>query len=194
MNNSKYSEMVSTDGNAQEFIFDKMLGEYAFIDLVRVIEVTGKTLTVQSLLLGRQDSGEGIDNLPIYNIPFLRLQRGASAVVMDPEIGDVGLMATCDKDISISKKTKKDSVPPSGRMHSKIDGVYLTGVYSLNQEPTQYVRFNDSGIDIKSPRAVNINGLQVLSDGRLQLVNGVIVDTHVHSGVESGGANTKGPQ
>lgn len=35
-----------------------------------------------------------------------------------------------------------------------------------------------------APGGFNLNGLKILSDGRLQLVDGSIVDKHTHGGVE----------
>ncbi|MFM3901085.1 Gp138 family membrane-puncturing spike protein, partial [Klebsiella pneumoniae] len=41
-----------------------------------------------------------------------------------------------------------------------------------------------------APGGFNLNGLKILSDGRLQLVDGSIVDKHTHGGVEPGGSST----
>lgn len=191
---SDIAKFFSSDGNNQEFIFLSLLNEFSFIDLVKVIDVKGKLLTVKSMLCHSYDNGKRIENEPIYGIPFLQLRRGNSAVVMDPAPGDIGLMAVCDKDISAVKESGADGVPPTDRRHGKTDGIYLTGIASLNVEPEQYVHFTDSGINIKSPGSVNINGLKILPDGRLQLTNGVIVDTHIHGGVESGGSESGGPR
>lgn len=63
----------------------------------------------------------------------------------------------------------------------------------LNGNPTQYVEFSDK-INIISPSGINLNGVTIHPDGRLELVTGVIVDTHVHGGVESGGDTTSTPE
>jgi hypothetical protein len=185
---------LSSEGNTLDYIVRQLLGNLFFIDIVKVEAVTAGLLTVRSLLPGQYDGSEVMQRQSIENIPFLRLQRGGSAVIMDPQPGDIGLMAVCDKDISDVKTTHKDALPASLRRHNAADGIYLTGISLLNQEPAEYIHFTGNGINIKSLGNVTINGLTVLPDGRLQLVNGVIVDTHVHSGVESGGSQTQGPQ
>ena len=60
----------------------------------------------------------------------------------------------------------------------------------MNGEPTEFVEFTGNGINIKSPGVVNINGLKILANGKLQLVDGSIVDGHDHGGVISGGSRT----
>lgn len=147
----------ASEGNASESIFRSLMGRMAFIDVVRVEAVDGEYLTVRSLLQGLTTEMTKIESQQIYDIPYLRLKRGNSAVIMDPVVGDIGLMAICDKDVSSIKESKTDSVPSSLRTHSKADGVYLTGIASLNPGPVQYARFTESGIDIVSPVNVQVS-------------------------------------
>jgi len=195
---------VSSEGNALSFSLRNMIGQYSFIDIVRVTEITDDTLTVISMLHGLTTDNAKIDNEPIYGVPYLRLQRGSSAVIMDPVVGDVGLMAVCDRDITNVKATKTDSVPNTKRTHSVSDAVYLTGIGSLNTDPDQYVKFNDGSIDIVSPNVVNITAPSVNVKGDVSVDGsitstgettaiGIPLSTHVHGGVESGGSKTSSP-
>ena len=192
---------VSSEGNALAFSLKNMIGQYSFIDIVRVVEVTGSTITVISLLHGLTTDSTKIENEPIYGVPYLRLQRGASAVIMDPVADDVGLMAVCDRDITNVKATKTDSAPNSKRMHSATDAIYLTGIASLNSEPNQYVHFRDDGIDVVSPLAVTIssptielNGDNLVSLNAPQIVlNGQITQgagSHAGAATFTNGATT----
>lgn len=192
---------VSSEGNALAFALKNMIGQYSFIDIVRVQEITDKTLTVISLLHGLTTDTTKIDNEPIYGVPYLRLQRGASAVIMDPVVGDVGLMAVCDRDITNVKATKTDSAPNSKRMHSATDAIYLTGIASLNNEPSQYVHFRNDGIDVVSPLVVTvssptieINGDNLVSINAPQIVlNGQITQgsgSHAGTATFTNGATT----
>lgn len=192
---------VSSEGNALSFALKNMIGQYSFIDIVRVVEVTGNTITVISLLHGLTTDSTKIENEPIYGVPYLRLQRGASAVIMDPVADDVGLMAVCDRDITNVKATKTDSAPNSKRMHSASDAIYLTGIASLNSEPNQYVHFRDDGIDVVSPLVVTIssptielNGDNLVSLNAPQIVlNGQITQgagSHAGAATFTNGATT----
>ncbi|PAO09848.1 hypothetical protein CIW60_12850 [Enterobacter roggenkampii] len=151
----------ASEGNALESSLRAMIGNYAFIDIVRVEAVTGDTLTVKSLVQGLTSDRKAIGSEPTYGVPYLRLQRGSSAVIMDPVVGDIGLVAVCDRDITNVKANKTESVPQTLRTHARADAVYLTGIASLNQTPTQYARFNESGINVVSPVKVNINAPDV---------------------------------
>lgn len=147
---------VNCEANISEFIFNTLMARNSFIQLVMVSKVKeGPLLDVIPLVSGFSADGSRIDNTPVFNIPVWRLQRGTSAVIMDPVEGDIGLMLCCDRDITKVRKEKKESLPASMRVHSKSDGIYLGGL--LNSEPTQYVKFSNDGIDIVSPLLVNVN-------------------------------------
>ncbi len=92
----------------------------------------------------------------IENVPYLRLQGGANAVIIDPFIGDTGFALVCDRDISSVKATGQVSPPGSLRRFDLSDMIYI-GVAISSQAPTQYIQFNATGITITSPVAVNIN-------------------------------------
>ncbi|HFE7862117.1 TPA: phage baseplate protein, partial [Yersinia enterocolitica] len=95
-----------------------------------------------------------IQGSQIYNIPVWRLQRGSSAIIMNPVAGDIGLIAVCDVDISVARAARKESVPGSNRKHSQSDAIYLGGL--LNGQPTQFIEFADDALNITSPNPVNI--------------------------------------
>ncbi|MBP8543464.1 phage baseplate protein [Citrobacter sp. On2M] len=180
------------DAESIAYAFKMLMSGYYFIEIVMVMEVRGEdeNLVVDVLpLLSRTDrTGAPIKNSVIYDIPVFRLQSGNSAVVIDPTPGDIGQILVNDRDTTLIRANRKESTPGSARTHSKSDATYLGGI--LNAKPTEFVKFTGSGINIKSPGTVNINGLKILPDGRLQLVDGSIVDAHTHGGVSPGGSNT----
>lgn len=152
---------VNCEANINEYIFNLLLSRHAFIQTVLVKKVKPQPglqpplLDVLPLVLGFSAGNEKVENSEVYNIPVWRLQRGASAVMMDPVEGDIGIMLCCDRDITKVKKEKTESLPASMRTHSKADGIYLGGV--LNADPVQYVRFANDGIDVVSPLLVSVN-------------------------------------
>lgn len=182
----------SNDAEAQAFMFAQLMSGLFFIELVRVEAVRGVApnlvVDVMPLITQRDNSGAMIRNATIPNAPVWRLQRGSSAVIMDPVVDDIGIALICDKDTTIARANRKQSLPGSFRTHSRSDAIYLGGC--LNGQPAEFIEFTGAGINIKSPGDVDINGLKVLSDGRLQLVDGSIVDLHDHGGVATGSART----
>lgn len=173
------------------FSFERLLGGKYFVQLVQVILNNGDgTIDVMPLVMQQDIAGNPIENSQIYNIPYGRIQMGGSAIKMNPKAGDFGLIAVCDKDSTLAKTTKSQSAAPTRRNHSLSDAVYICGIAMMNAEPTQYIEFLDSGINVKSSGDVNINGLKISSSGTLTLVDGSVVDKHTHGGVESGGSKT----
>jgi hypothetical protein len=91
----------------------------------------------------------------IYNVPYMRIQGGANAVILDPQVGDLGMALVCDRDISAVKNSGGKASPPgSKRRHDMSDAVYLSTI--IGGAPEQYVRFSDEGIDVVSPVKVTI--------------------------------------
>ncbi|EPF2606914.1 phage baseplate protein [Yersinia enterocolitica] len=148
----------TSEAESHAYIFKLLLSGSFFIEIVEVTTVGGAApnLVVDIIpLVTRTDpSGAMIPNSPVYNVPVWRLQRGDSAVIMDPVAGDIGLAAICDRDNSIVRANRKPSVPGSKRTHSKSDAIYLGGL--LNAQPTQFIEFADGAINITTPNPVNI--------------------------------------
>lgn len=159
----------STEANVQEFLFHRMLMSNAFITLgvVKAVDDSGESVTIMPLIDGFTGSGDRIPKTEIYGVPVWRLQRGGSAVKMPPIVGDIGMIAICDRDISGVKATRESSLPGSNRTHNYADALYLGGV--LNAEPSQYVSFRDDGIDIVSPLSVTMTApvVEINSDTSL---------------------------
>ena len=91
----------------------------------------------------------------LYNVPYLRLQGGTNAIIIDPSTGDMGMASFCEKDISNIMATYGAANPNSNRRNSISDAIFVG--YVGNVVPTQYIQFNASGITIFSPNAVNVN-------------------------------------
>ncbi|CNF27000.1 bacteriophage (baseplate assembly) protein [Yersinia nurmii] len=160
MNENLFTPTNAQASNAESFsyAFERLMTGLFFIEIVQVKEVRGvaPNLVVDVLpLVSRTDrAGSMIPNSTIYNIPVFRLQRGNSAIIMNPVAGDIGMIAVCDRDNSIARANLSQSVPGSSRTHSKSDALYLGGF--LNGQPTQFIEFADSGLNITSPNPVNI--------------------------------------
>ena len=138
---------------------------------------------VDILPLVNQVDGAGNQTVhgTIGHTPYLRLQGGSNAVILDPQVGDVGLAIFCDRDNSIVIATKAQSNPGSGRKFDMADGVYIGGL--LNGTPVQYVQFNATGITINTP-----NKVTVIAGGDIDATAGGNINA-----VASGSANVTAP-
>lgn len=154
------SDVITSESITQKLITSALTSN-SFIQPVTVVEVNVNEMTVhvKPLLLGITTDAQAIETSVIYNVPYIRTQSGDSAIIIDPSVGDIGLVLVCDKDISIIKKTKGEAAPASLRVHSLSDSVYLCGM--LNKEPKQFIKFTSSGIEINSPAKVNVTAPSV---------------------------------
>lgn len=157
---------------------------------------------------------DGADNptphVTIYNLPYLRMQGGSDAVIMDPKVGDIGCAVFASRDISKVKSTKKQGNPGSRRQYNFADGMYLGGM--LNGTPTQYIQFSAAGIEIHSPTAIVVNAPTVTINAAVTLngtlsqtgggtasfsgdvtAQGTSLHTHAHGGVQPGSGQTGVP-
>lgn len=167
--------------------------------------------TVDVLILVNQQNGQGVPtpHVTMYGLPYLRIQGGANAVIIDPQPGDIGIAIFASRDITNVKSTKAQATPSTFRMHDFSDGMYVGGL--LNGTPSQYIAFGEDGISIVSPTAIKLTAPNIVLNGALQQTggnatmsqsltvmddvqaNGISLDSHVHSGVTTGSAKTGVP-
>lgn len=217
----------NTEFNAISFLVKQMLGSVNVATLVQVVKVYsgGRTaaaglVDVQPLINQVDGSGQAVPHGVINNVPWLRLQGGAFALIVDPVPGDIGLLVTCDRDISKVKTSKQSSNPGSRRRFNLADSFYIGG-WGMSS-PSSYVLIDDTSLDVVSSVKVNINApsatinANTTVNGTLHVTgtsaldgavtgnstatfsgdvvgNGTHLHTHVHSGVQSGGSNTGAP-
>jgi hypothetical protein len=148
------------------FVVQQALSKMQTATLVRVDACTNEgALTavgyvdVTPLVNQIDAAGSPTPHVTIYNIPYLRIQGGANAIILDPQVGDIGICVFASRDLSKVKATKGQANPGSLRQYSFSDGLYLGG--ALNGVPTQYVRFSTAGITVVSPALIRMEAPQV---------------------------------
>ena len=178
MADSGYSQQDPDDSASEhaliQFKINQTLARVRTMVLVQVMAVTGgggaiakpPTVNVQPLVKIIDGQGNVSSHGVIFNIPVFRLGGGNGAVILDPVKGDIGWLAVADRDISIVKKTGKESQPGSRRKFDMADGVYLGAI--LSAAPTQYLAFSSTGITLQDANSnsiktdqtgININGV-----------------------------------
>lgn len=203
--------------NSIDFIVRMILSGVATATVVRVEAVTNAggvtpagTVDVTPLVSLIDGRGDGVPHGVVYGLPYSRLQGGANAVIMDPQVGDLGIVVFASRDISKVKATKAAALPGSRRQFSMADGMYVGGI--LNGTPTQYVRFVPGGVEVVSPLKVTVTApdIELAGDvvvtGDLTLPTGSVtvtagdvtagtipLKTHRHTGVTTGGGTSAGP-
>lgn len=149
------------DFNPQVFLIRQLLKECNTTTLVKVVKCTNAGelaavgfVDIQPLVNLIDGAGIAKTDAVIYNCVYFRLQGGANAVILDPQVGDIGICCFASEDISNVKGTKAQANPASFRRFSMSDGIYLGGV--LNGVPNQYIEFSSAGIKVNSPNLINL--------------------------------------
>jgi hypothetical protein len=195
---------VRGDYNNILFVVGQAMAKMQTATLVKIMSCTNSGgvspvgyVDVQPLINQIDGLGNGTPHGTIHNLPYLRIQGGANAVIIDPHPGDIGICVFASRDITKVKSTKAQANPGSFRRYHFSDGLYLGGV--LNATPTQYIAFTASGVvihpvaggNITLDGPVQVNG-SVTSTGDVT-ANGISLDNHVHSGVQTGSGDTGKP-
>lgn len=172
----QFSENTASQFNAIAFLVQSMLAGIATAALVQVKGVTNNGgvspsgfVDIQPMVNQVDGDGNAVPHGTIYHCPYFRLQGGANAVILDPQVGDVGIAVFASRDISSATAARAVANPGSARTFDYADGLYIGGV--LNGAPTQYVQFSEDGITVSSPAAVTINA----PDVTVNCTNGSII-------------------
>lgn len=152
--------------NNIRFVVEQALANVQTATIVKVVACSNSggispvgTVDVQILAnqvsIGAGGQMVGTPHLTMYGLPYLRVQGGANAIIIDPQPGDIGIAVFASRDITNVKSTKAQANPGSFRMHDFSDGMYLGGL--LNGTPTQYIQFSETGIAITSPNNLKMS-------------------------------------
>jgi hypothetical protein len=203
---------LASDIGAQQFIIQQALLKMQTCMPVRVVKVSqdgdvaaAGTVDVKPLVQMVAADGQTIEHSVIHGVPYARTQGGTNAVIMDPQVGDIGVAVFASRDISGVKKDPTNPAgapPPSLRAYDFADAIYL-GVI-LTGTPTQYVRFTGDGITLHSPGKVTVEAPDIELDGDVAVSGtltaqgdvvgqGTSLHNHVHGGVTTGSGSTGPP-
>lgn len=167
----------ASDYNAIRFLVTQLLNAVVTFDVVKVVKVTNSGelapvgfVDVQPQVNQLTGDGQSVPHGIIYNLPYLRIQGGSNAVILDPKPGDLGVCGFCRRDISSVKSARGQANPGSFRTFNWADGIYLYSV--LGAVPDQFVRFSDDGIELVSTSKVRLQAPLVEIVGELQQTDG----------------------
>lgn len=197
----------SGEYNSMLFVIRQILSKANIAALVKIKKVTntGGVAAVGfvdvELMLELQDGAGKVikDGQPtLHNIPYMRMQGGRNAIIIDPVVGDIGVCLFADKDISVVKATKKKASAGSSRKNSLSDGLYMGGF--LNAPPVNHIQLVGNDINITGTGAVNLKApvinLQNAGTALQTLLNSTLLSwlsTHTHAGVTAGAGVTGVP-
>ncbi|MFT8716115.1 baseplate assembly protein [Gluconobacter potus] len=161
------------------------------------------TVDVTAMVHQQTSDGTAVPHGTIYGVPYLRIQGGACAVIVDPVAGDIGYIIISGRDQSNVVATRAPALPGSFRQHSMADCVYVGGF--LNDAPAHYVQITTDGVRIVTTGKVTVQASEmdvncdlkvsgtITATGDVQ-AGSVSLESHVHGGVQSGGSKTGAPE
>jgi len=158
-----------SDYNANTFLVWSILARVRTMQPCKVLSVTNSGgvapvgfVSLQPLVNQLDGYDNAVPHGTLYNVPYFRLQGGANAIILDPQVGDIGFAGVADRDISSVKATKAQANPGSKRRFSMADAVYFGGI--LNGTPNQYIAFSTSGIALLSPTQITMTAPQIVAN------------------------------
>lgn len=151
---------------------------------VKITKVTGggtkgpAKVHAQILVKQIDPTGKAYSHGIIQDIEHARPRCGDSVLIMDPKVGDIGLISVCDRDIqSLRTNGGQESNPGSHRRHNLADAIYH-GQFLDPSEPKQWIAFTDEGIELsdrngnvlKSNKADgwSVNGVKINQQGAVK--------------------------
>lgn len=213
---------ATTDRSVLAFVFNQLLRGKAFACMVRVDACTNSggitpSGTVDATILANQVGGGGSNPTPhisIYGLPYMRLQGGDCAIIIDPKPGDVGIAVFAMRDetlvraAAVANQTTPGSVPAqaspgSDRTCDYADGMYLGGL--LNGVPVNYMAITDAqttifhttkivisapSVEIDASTAVTVTSPNVNASGNITADGTIYGKTDVTFGPDATSGNT----
>ncbi|HFU6516427.1 TPA: Gp138 family membrane-puncturing spike protein [Klebsiella pneumoniae] len=207
--NSQLGSKEQADAQLAQAIMSAM--RVAMPGIIQSFDPDAVTAVVQPAIKGAEQDESGAEvsvNLPLLvDVPVVFPRGGGCTLTFPVKAGDECLVIFADRCIDFWWQSGGIQEPVDERMHDLSDAFCIVGPQSQAKKiggiSTSAVELrSDDGetklslnpaigtINGTAPGGFNLNGLKILSDGRLQLVDGSIVDKHTHGGVEPGGSST----
>lgn len=172
-------------------------------------------LSATPLVTQMDGQGKALPQQSLPRLPYMRMQGGKCAVIIDPEPGDIGIAIFAQQDIStIGTGAAAPAQPGSFRAFDMADGMYIGGI--INKEPETWVELTQEGeITVHAPAKIRMETPLLELTGRFVQVGGqgegatmlgglvntggtissnnIVLETHTHKGVQPGSGNTEEP-
>lgn len=204
---------IGGEQQATQALFDAISTQLrvAMPGIIQSFDSDAVTCTVQPALKGKNAVSSGdIEsvNLPLLvDVPVIFPRGGGCTLTFPVAAGDECLLIFSDRCIDFWWQSGGVQEPVDSRQHDlsdafaivgpqsqaqKIDNISTSAVELRSDDGNTKLSLNPGTGAIKgtAPGGFDLNGLKILPNGRLQLVDGSIVDKHSHGGVDRGGSST----
>ncbi|QCE32924.1 hypothetical protein FAI41_04570 [Acetobacteraceae bacterium] len=134
------------------------------------------TVDVKPLLNLQTQDGKSLEQSVLYNVPYFRLQGGDSALIIDPQKGDIGQLILNGRDVSGLSSESDPNKPASFRLFDPNDCFFLPALFGKAAE--QYIFSNKNGWTIHAKDTANIvlEGKEITISGNLKIKGNVSIE------------------
>ncbi|MGL4897462.1 MAG: Gp138 family membrane-puncturing spike protein [Cetobacterium sp.] len=176
MNNDIYtsSQLSST---IQFVISQRLLNINTMIPCEIVKIKNDSTIDVRPLNKEVNADGTLEDPPVIFNVPVMQITGNNNLIFIELKQGDIGLVGFCHRDISSMVKQKKSNKPPTKRMFSLSDGIWIGGLFKSSSEVQNKIEIKDNTITIDGS-----NDVEVLSKN-------ITINANIKTKIIAGGIN-----
>ena len=192
--------------NGLDYAIRQRISEMGGLMIVKIISVniSSRTVDVSPMVDQVTPDGTPIPHSTIHEVPYGYDQAGGCLIKIDPVAGDIGVIGCSSRDITRVKRTWKSATPQTLRSHHLSDAIYLCTLQAAST-PSHIISISDNGgLVISSPLVVKIEadaqitgnlsvGGNVTATGDVK-AGSISLKSHIHSGVQTGGGTTGGPQ
>jgi hypothetical protein len=128
---------------AFEKVFEKSLRDLDGMLPAMVVGLQGKNrVAVVPMVRMVTTNGATIERARIASVPVVQIGGGGYMLAVPIKAGDLGWIKACDRDISTFMQSYKSSAPPTARIHSFSDGVFIPHVmtnFIINSEDDDHL-------------------------------------------------------
>lgn len=152
------SGAANSEFNALSFMIETIINQsVCTADIVKVVNVANGYVDVLPLITQIDAFNNAVQPAPLYHLPYRRVQGGKAALIIDPVVGDIGLVVYTKRDSSgLTKEQAAPIKPASFRTFNQADGFYIGGF--LNQTPEVFLELTQDGEAIlTAPLSVTVN-------------------------------------
>lgn len=165
---------------------------------------------VKPAITGVASRGQKIPKDSLIDIPVFSMSGGGIVMSFPVKAGDKGWLIANDRNISIFKQNLEESAPNDYRKHCFNDSFFLPdkindlhigeedegAIVITTEDGAAKFSLKPEGITITGRTVINgdlaVNGSVTVSGD--VTAGGISLQSHTHSGVETGSGNTGGPQ
>ena len=157
-----FASLVDADDATAEaqFLIKHQTAQVRTVYLAEVVKVyagdptadppTPTTVDIKPVVQQMDAQGKAHSHDVIYGVLAARIHAGSNALLIDPEVGDVGVVHVSDRDISkVVANGGKESAPGSLRRHAMEDGVFHGGVFT--KQAKNLIDLRGGNISITTP-------------------------------------------